>query len=229
MLPAPRNNTFPELLTTTPIQEAFSSPSSSVSSSSSENGMFSSWWAMVFILILLICIGFVIYYYLAKGVVPSSNEIFSDVLAYIKTIFSYDQPDGSATSQNNEDGGDDADTQSDNGDTTDESTEKPAAEKPVEAPSTASLSQITPSKNEVRAPDNSQQNALNRALNASKPQETPKQDYVANDSYASKSGWCYIGSEQGYRSCSQVGEADTCMSGNIFPTQDICVNPNLRA
>jgi hypothetical protein len=83
------------------------------------------------------------------------------------------------------------------------------------------------------APDNAQYTALNRALNISKQQELSKQDYVANDSYDStqqgKAGWCYIGSEQGYRSCSQVGEADTCMSGNIFPTQDICVNPSLRA
>lgn len=216
MLPAPRNNTFPELLTTTPILGS----SSSASSSSSEDGMFSSWWVMVFMLILLICLGFVIYYYLAKGVVPSSNDIFSDVLAYAKTIFMYDQPDVSATSQSNVDGGDDADTQSENGD----GQEKPAEE----VPNTASLSKITPSNNEVRPPDNAQQNALNRALNASKPQESPKQDYVANDSYGSKSGWCYIGSEQGYRSCSQVGETDTCMSGNIFPTQDICVNPSLR-
>lgn len=220
MLPAPRNNTFPELLTTTPILGS-SSSSSSASSSSSDDGMFSSWWVMLFILILLICLGFVIYYYLAKGVVPSSNDIFSDILTYAKTIFMYDQPDGSATSQSNEDGDDDADTQSENGD----GREKPAEE----VPNTASLSKITPSNNEVRPPDNAQQNALNRALNASKPQESPKQDYVANDSYGSKSGWCYIGSEQGYRSCSQVGETDTCMSGNIFPTQDVCVNPSLRA
>jgi hypothetical protein len=70
-------------------------------------------------------------------------------------------------------------------------------------------------------------------LNISKQQNLPSQDYVANDSYSSvqpsKAGWCYIGTEAGYRSCSQVGEADTCMSGSIFPTQDICVNPNLRA
>jgi len=142
-------------------------------------------------------------------------------LAYAKTLFNYDQLGGSDASQNNEG----SDKHSENGDDQEEPAEKPAEE----VPNTASLSKITPSNNEVRPPDNAQQNALNRALNASKPQESPKQDYVANDSYGSKSGWCYIGSEQGYRSCSQVGETDTCMSGNIFPTQDICVNPSLRA
>ena len=103
------------------------------------------------------------------------------------------------------------------------------------SPSMATTSKLTPAPAtpDPRVADNVQNSALNRALNISKPQELPKQDYVANDSYESiqqsKTGWCYIGSDQGYRSCSQVGDADTCMSGNIFPTQDICVNPNLRA
>ena len=44
----------------------------------------------------------------------------------------------------------------------------------------------------------------------------------------SKSGFCYIGEDRGFRSCIKVGEADMCMSGDIFPTQAICINPNLR-
>lgn len=43
-----------------------------------------------------------------------------------------------------------------------------------------------------------------------------------------KSGYCYIGEDRGYRSCLQVGEGDNCMSGDIFPSRDICVNPQLR-
>ena len=110
--------------------------------------------------------------------------------------------------------------------------------KPISAenakPNTASVSKMSPdSAQNLQGPDNAQNTALNRALNISKQQELSKQEYVANDSYDNtqqgKAGWCYIGSEQGYRSCSQVGEADTCMSGNIFPTQDVCVNPSLRA
>ena len=45
---------------------------------------------------------------------------------------------------------------------------------------------------------------------------------------ASKVGWCYIGEDRGYRSCAQVGASDKCMSGEIFPSQEICVNPTLR-
>lgn len=43
-----------------------------------------------------------------------------------------------------------------------------------------------------------------------------------------KSGHCYIGEDRGFRRCIEVGEADKCMSGDIFPTDEICVNPNLR-
>lgn len=45
---------------------------------------------------------------------------------------------------------------------------------------------------------------------------------------AKKAGFCYIGEDRGFRSCIKVSEQDTCMSGNIFPSQDICINPNLR-
>jgi hypothetical protein len=44
----------------------------------------------------------------------------------------------------------------------------------------------------------------------------------------SKSGYCYIGEDRGFRSCIKVGENDECISGDIFPTMDICINPNLR-
>ena len=43
-----------------------------------------------------------------------------------------------------------------------------------------------------------------------------------------KSGYCYIGEDRGFRSCISVNERDTCMSGDIFPSKEICVNPSLR-
>ena len=45
----------------------------------------------------------------------------------------------------------------------------------------------------------------------------------------SKAGYCYIGEDRGFRSCIQVGDNDKCMSGDIFPTMDVCINPALRA
>lgn len=79
-----------------------------------------------------------------------------------------------------------------------------------------------------------QQTTLNRALNTAQSQQSPDQDYQAYEASSSvhsagKAGWCYIGDDRGFRSCAQVGVNDTCMSGDIFPSQEICMNPNLRA
>lgn len=83
--------------------------------------------------------------------------------------------------------------------------------------------------------DMMQQTSLNRALNESQPQQIQNQDYEAHEASSSviggtsgKAGWCYIGDDRGFRSCAQVGVNDTCMSGDIFPSQEICMNPNLR-
>ena len=49
------------------------------------------------------------------------------------------------------------------------------------------------------------------------------------DDESLKAGYCYIGADRGIRSCARVGDADKCMSGDIFPTKETCVNPKLRA
>lgn len=43
-----------------------------------------------------------------------------------------------------------------------------------------------------------------------------------------KTGYCYIGSENGKRHCVSVKTKDKCMSGEIYPSMDLCINPNLR-
>jgi hypothetical protein len=84
-------------------------------------------------------------------------------------------------------------------------------------------------------PNNSLNNALQQATDQQQQQQQQQQQntsYSANDAYSSnlegKSGWCFIGEDQGQRTCNSVGYADTCMSGKIFPTQDVCINPSLR-
>lgn len=68
-----------------------------------------------------------------------------------------------------------------------------------------------------------------------KPTVQPqKQQIIPDDSDSNiqvvgKKGYCYIGSEGKRRSCMNVGVNDTCMSGDIYPTMAICMNPNLRA
>lgn len=41
-----------------------------------------------------------------------------------------------------------------------------------------------------------------------------------------KSNWCLVGEYQGRRGCIEVGENDKCMSGQVFPSQYTCLNPN---
>lgn len=44
-----------------------------------------------------------------------------------------------------------------------------------------------------------------------------------------KSGYCYIGNDnEDRRVCLRVGVNDDCLSKKIYPTMDVCINPNLR-
>ena len=93
----------------------------------------------------------------------------------------------------------------------------------------------TPIKNTFPQPDVAQSNSLNRALNTTAQTGPNTNEYEADESSsniqngAPKAGWCYIGEDRGFRSCAKVGVTDKCMSGDIFPSHEICVNPSLRA
>lgn len=89
-------------------------------------------------------------------------------------------------------------------------------------------------QNTVPQPDVMANNSLNKVLNTYQTQQNGT-DYEANEAESSvhlaggKGGWCYIGEDRGFRSCAEVNGSDKCMSGDIFPSKDICVNPSLRA
>lgn len=92
-----------------------------------------------------------------------------------------------------------------------------------------------PVQNTIQPPDQVANTTLNKALNSAQSQDL-NNEYQANEASSSlyagattgKAGWCYIGEDRGFRSCAQVGVNDKCMSGDIFPSQEICVNPSLR-
>jgi len=78
-------------------------------------------------------------------------------------------------------------------------------------------------------------NLLNNAVNKQNKNTDdyePEPDEAGSRTQSSKaklkSGFCYIGEDRGFRRCIKVGEGDKCMSGDIFPTDEICVNPSLR-
>ena len=64
--------------------------------------------------------------------------------------------------------------------------------------------------------------------NVPQPDDTIDSVNRARGTNQDKLGYCYVGTDQGYRSCIDVENADECLSGDIFPTRDICINPNLR-
>jgi len=78
-----------------------------------------------------------------------------------------------------------------------------------------------------------QQNALNNTFKDPYSQTSSPPEYEASSAQSTinsggKGAWCYVGQDRGVRSCAQVGENQECMSGDIFPTSELCINPNLR-
>ena len=57
-------------------------------------------------------------------------------------------------------------------------------------------------------------------------EENEQPEPIRTDSLTS--GYCYIGKVNDTRYCTKVDARSKCMSGDIYPTMEICVNPNLR-
>ena len=85
--------------------------------------------------------------------------------------------------------------------------------------------------------NNKTQNNINsRNVKTSKENQKPKSPPIPDSGLSktqlnnptNKAGYCYIGEDRGFRSCIQIGEADNCISEQIYPTKSICINPNLR-
>ena len=79
------------------------------------------------------------------------------------------------------------------------------------------------------------QNSLPASLSSALADAEYNSEPMPDDSMSStqrlgpgKSGYCYIGEDRGFRSCIAVRDGDVCMSGDIFPSQALCVNPSLR-
>lgn len=97
---------------------------------------------------------------------------------------------------------------------------------------TSSKRATTSQSQEVVEDDEDDDNAEVDTLDAALKNASSGSSYKANNAYSSvkaEAGWCYVGEEKGYRNCVEVGENDKCMSGDIFPTSQVCVNPSLRA
>jgi len=241
-----------------PVSPGFSlNPVSSTSTSTSSNSfsnLFSNfdWRVWLFIIFILAFLGINIFVYLAKG-----TQTITDIFAPIVSLFggaavsatkqvatvsatgaqsALDIAGGTVigaaegAAKGAASGLDAAQQNANNGvNGASANTSSPNAQQ-VSSPSTSS----NQTNNSLNAALNSATSSLNQT--GGKMQEDIP-TYEADDSYSSiqssktagKAGWCYIGEDRGFRSCIQVGDNDQCMSGDIFPTQEVCVNPNLRS
>ena len=87
------------------------------------------------------------------------------------------------------------------------------------------------SKNIKSIKRKSMSNSLSSALANAESNSEPFPDDATSSTQrngSSKTGYCYIGEDRGFRSCISVEDSDVCMSGDIFPSNKICVNPSLR-
>jgi hypothetical protein len=53
--------------------------------------------------------------------------------------------------------------------------------------------------------------------------ENPIQNPISQE----KNAWCLVGDYKGRRGCIEVSEHDKCMSGQVYPSQKMCLNPTL--
>jgi len=59
--------------------------------------------------------------------------------------------------------------------------------------------------------------------------EEPKPDKTTNPIQkpitSAKTQWCLVGEYEGRRGCIEITDQDKCLSGQVFPTQKMCLNP----
>jgi hypothetical protein len=74
--------------------------------------------------------------------------------------------------------------------------------------------------------------SLDNALNSGKilssdPKADTSENPIQKPITAGKQTWCLVGEYQGKRGCIEVNEHDRCLSGQVFPSQKMCLNPTL--
>ena len=215
---------FPTL---TPLPEISSS-----SNNSSSYGFFSSitWQTWIIIILILALLGINIFAYLAKGTQEVSSfieDIFGPILKILGYTTLTTAKQAVETSATGTKAGVDivADATTDTIDQLQENIQQPKGQ-----PANTSLPVQEKIQQDGGNVEQWNQNSLETALNNAKQttNQVSPDDSRSSIQTTGKSGWCYIGEDQGIRSCAEIGVNDTCMSGDIFPNQAICMNPNLR-
>ena len=59
------------------------------------------------------------------------------------------------------------------------------------------------------------------------PQPDAPENTIQKPITSAKYNWCLVGEYQNKRGCMPITESDKCLSGHVFPTQKMCLNPNM--
>jgi hypothetical protein len=178
---------------------AISSASASASASESAGGL--SFFKYFIILLVLGVLGLTLFLYLEKPADKDITQIYDPILNYLGL--------GTGTGTG-------------------------ISQKLVETPkqNTESVQKLEKILNEKKVVNNIDKDNNDASKAVKKPTKksvvVPEPIETQLTKPKSKAGFCYIGEDRGVRSCVNVGEGDICMSGDIFPSQEICINPSLR-
>lgn len=203
-----------------------------------------SWQTWLIIFLILTLLGINIFAYLAKGT-EETVSIFRKVFAPILSFFGFETLETAKQTVETSATGTKAGVDIVAGATTGAldivgETVKPTSGTSVGVSTSQGVegqyaTSSFPARQKVKQTENEieewQQGGLEKALqDASSKQQGPlPHDSSSSLQTTGKAGWCFIGEEQGIRTCSEIGVNDVCMSGDVFPTQAVCMNPNLRA
>jgi hypothetical protein len=195
------------------------------------------WQTWIIIIIVLAVLGFNIFIYLAKGTQIFANVV-QQVTSWFSGLFGNSLSDTAKQTVNVSATGAKAgiDVAANTTTSAIDKTSNIGTTTPVvgqtaysSQATTGSGNKVTTNTNVEQQQEDSLQNALNDASQSSNVQADDSYSSIQMTKSSGKAGWCFIGAEKGVRSCMEVGMNDQCMSGDIFPSQEICVNPRLRA
>ena len=212
-------------------------------SSASDSGFLSSmgdlfknaYFKVVMLILILAFLGFNLFKYLADAT-DSTTDLLGDPLKQIAAIFGYTVGETTKNIVDTSAEGTKLGVDVAAGATEDAIDLGQRALGASSTSKSGSSDKSSSSKKSSSSSKKSEPDDLDKAINVSssskkKSSSIPEPDDATSrtqSSKASKSGYCYIGEDRGFRSCIKVNDPNRCMSGEIFPTRDICINPTLR-
>jgi hypothetical protein len=69
---------------------------------------------------------------------------------------------------------------------------------------------------------------VNGSFANSQPMPDSTTNPIQNPITSAKTGWCLVGEYEGRRGCIAIGDQDKCLSGQVFPNQQMCLNPTMN-